>query len=179
MRFRRSHRNTQRSRMCSANRQPQSYHRTGHGIVPLTCCLELYSPRVEYTPCPSWSASGWRITSRRLSNNSSFVLPPPQRPQSSSSWARRTEACGHASTTGPSMIILSSCLILFPWSRPLSRNSVGPASSRSWTCRAPITSFVSGKATSERLRSLPPQATMNIGSCRMAFPTTRLSSRSL
>ncbi len=49
MRFRRSHLTSQCSRMCSANRQPRSYHRTGHGIVPLTCCLELYSPRVEYT----------------------------------------------------------------------------------------------------------------------------------
>ncbi len=29
--------------MCTGNREPRSYHRTGHGIVPLTCCLELYS----------------------------------------------------------------------------------------------------------------------------------------
>ncbi len=98
-----------------------------------------------------------------------------QRPRASSSWARRTEA----STTGPSMITLSSSLILFPWSRPPLRNSVGPASSRSWTCGAPITSFASGKATSGRRRSLSPQATMNIGSCRMAFPTPRPSSRGL
>ncbi len=97
----------------------------------------------------------------------------------SSSWARRTEACGPASTTGPSMIALSSSLILFPWSCPPSRNSVGPASSRRLTCGAPITSFVSGKATSGRQRSLSPQATMNIGLCRMAFPTPRPSSRGL
>ncbi len=32
----------------------------------------------------------------------------------------------------------------------------GPASSRSWTCVAPITLFISGKATSGRCRSLPP-----------------------
>ncbi len=65
---------------------------------------------------------------------------------------------------------MSCSLILFPWSRPPSRNSVGPASSRSWTCGAPISLFVYGKATSGRRRSLPPQATMNTGSCRMAFP---------
>ncbi len=65
---------------------------------------------------------------------------------------------------------MSYSLILFPWSRPPSRNSVGPASSRSWTCGAPISLFVYGKATSGRRRSLPPQATMNTGSCRMAFP---------
>ncbi len=43
MRSRRSRLTTRRSRMCTANREPRSYHRTGHGIVPLTCCLELYS----------------------------------------------------------------------------------------------------------------------------------------
>ncbi len=79
VRFRQSHLTT-RTRMCSANRQPQSYHRTGHGIVPLTCCLEQYSARVDYTPCQSRSASSWRIASKRLSNNSSFVLPPFQQP---------------------------------------------------------------------------------------------------
>ncbi len=68
------------------------------------------------------------------------------------------------------MITMSCSLILFPWSRPPSRNSVGPASSRSWTCGAPISLFVYGKATSGSRRSLPPQATMNTGSCRMAFP---------
>ncbi len=75
MRFRRSHRTTWNSRMFSPNRQPRSYHRTGHGIVPLTCCQELNSPRVEYTPCPFRSARQWRIASRRLSNKSSFVPP--------------------------------------------------------------------------------------------------------
>ncbi len=69
------------------------------------------------------------------------------------------------------MITLSSSLIHLPWSRLPSSNSVGHASSRSWTCGVPITLFVSGKATSGRQGSLPPQATMNIGSCHMAFPT--------
>ncbi len=135
---------------------------------PWDCAID------EYNPCPSWSARRWRITSRRLSNNSSFVLPPFQQPQVSSSWPRRTEACSHALTSGPSMITLSSSLILFPWSRPPSKNSVGPVSSRSWTCGTPITSFESGKATSGRRCSLPPKATVNIWSCRMSFPTPRL-----
>ncbi len=164
--------------MCSANRQPPSYHRTGHGTVPLTCCQELYSPRVEYTPCPSRNARRWRITSRRLSNSSSSVLPPLRQPRASS-WARRMDTCGPASTTGPSMITLSSSLILFPWSRPPSRSCVRPASSRSWTCGVPITSFVFGNATSGRRHLSPPQATMNIGLCRMALPNPRPSSRDL
>ncbi len=46
--------------------------------------------------------------------------------------------------------------------RPLSRNSVGPAFSLSWTCEARTTSFGCGRATSGRWHSLLLPATMNI-----------------
>jgi len=125
----RSHLTTRRSRMSSVNRQPPSYHLIGHGTVPSTCCLEPPLPRGGFTPCPSRSARRWRITSMRLSNNSLFDHPPHQRPRASSSWVRRTGACGPASIIEHSMNKLLNSLIHFPWSRPLSRNSVGLASS--------------------------------------------------
>jgi len=114
-------------------------------------------------------------------NNGSFVHLPHQRHQASSSsfWVRRTEACSPVSTTGPSTNTPSSSFTLFPWSRLPLMNSVGPASSRSWICGAPITSFVSGRAMSGKQLSSPLPATMSIRLCRMAWPTHRPSSRGL
>ncbi len=66
---------------------------------------------------------------------------------------------------------------LLPLVRPPSRNSVGYASSRSWTCGVHTTSFEPGKATSGRRHSSPLLATTNIGLCRMASPTHHPSSR--
>ncbi len=71
----------------------------------------------------------------------------------------------------------SNSLIHFPWSLPLSRNSVGHASSPSWTCGARITLFESGKAMNGRRPSLPLPATMNTLLCSMALPTPPPSSR--
>lgn len=59
------------------------------GIVPLTCCLQLHSPRVVCTCCPSRSARPWRTTSRRLSNNSSYALPNHLPPPASSLWLKK------------------------------------------------------------------------------------------
>ncbi len=41
------HLNTGRSRTSSVSRLPLSYHLTGHGTVPSTCCLEPNSLRAE------------------------------------------------------------------------------------------------------------------------------------
>ncbi len=132
----RSHLTTRRSRMYSASRQPLASHRIGHGTAPLTCCLRLNSQRVEFTLSPSQRARQWRIRSRRLSNKDSFSNRHPLLPPAFSSWAKRTEAWGHASTTEPWTHKQWSCLIHFPWSQPPSRNSVGPAYSPNWTCGA-------------------------------------------
>ncbi len=142
--------------MCSASRQPPAFHCIGHGTLPLTCCLELNSPRVEFTLCPSRSARQWRSTSRRLSNrdSSNHLHHPPH-------WLPKLTDSEAAVSTSHSP------------SRP--RNSVGPAFSPSWTCGSLITSFVSGRAMSGRRHSSHHLATMNIRSCRMAFPTHRPS----
>ncbi|KAL0161945.1 hypothetical protein M9458_041341, partial [Cirrhinus mrigala] len=42
--------NTWCSRMYSASKQPPTYHRIGHGIVPSTCFRGPSSPRSEYNP---------------------------------------------------------------------------------------------------------------------------------
>ncbi len=124
---------------------------------PWDCAIDLLPgatlPKGRVYPCPSRSARQWMTTSRRLSSKSSSVLPPHRPPRASSSWERKTEACGPALITGPSMLTQLNSPIHFLWSRPRSRNSVGLASSRSWTCGVRITSFVSGRATSGRLDS--------------------------
>ncbi len=140
-------------------------HRIGHGTVPSTCCLAQNPTRVRF------------IISRRLSNKVSSGHLHHLLPQASSSWAKRTEAWGPASTTEPWTHRLWSCRIHFPWSQPPSRNSVEPTSFPSWTCGARITSFASGRAMSGRRHSSHPQATTNIGSCRMAYPTHHPSSK--
>ncbi len=52
--------------MSSASRQPHNYHLIGHGTVPLICCLDINSPRVECIRCPFRCTRLWRNTSRRL-----------------------------------------------------------------------------------------------------------------
>ncbi len=128
-------------------------HRIGHGTVPSTCCLAQNPTRVRF------------IISRRLSNKISsghlhHLLP--HRP------------CIDYRALNSQTV---SCRIHFPWSQPPSRNSVEPTSFPSWTCGARITSFASGRAMSGRRHSSHPQATTNIGSCRMAYPTHHPSSK--
>ncbi|KAL0172696.1 hypothetical protein M9458_033007, partial [Cirrhinus mrigala] len=56
----RSQLSTWHSRMFSASKQPPTYHRIGHEIVPWSCYLGPSSPRGEYILCPSRYARRWR-----------------------------------------------------------------------------------------------------------------------
>ncbi len=92
-----SHLTTGRSRMSSVSRQPLVYHLTGHGAAPSTCCLDINSPRVEYIHCPSQSKAMEEYIKEAL-HQGIFDHPAHQQPQTSSSWVRRTGACGRVST---------------------------------------------------------------------------------
>ncbi len=171
---------TGHSRMSSASGWQPNFLLISHGTVQSTCYLGLLCPKAEFTHCPSRSRRPWRSTFRRHSNNTSFDHLHPLPLRVSSSWQKRMEACGCASTTVISTPKRWSIGTHFLWSRQL-WNSYGElASSPSWTCEAHTTSFVYAREMSGRPPSLHHLGTnMNIGLCRMAYPTLPLSSKAI
>ncbi len=155
-----SHLTTRRSRMWSASRQPLASHRIGHGTVPSTCCLELNSPRVEFTLCPSRSARQWRL----------HQGGSPTRIHPAIYITRCLKLCGQKGQRFEALYQLP----IFEFTDSEAALSTSPGTSYpqgtpwgpqpSLTCRARITSFASGRAMSGRRYSSHPQVTTNIGS---------------
>ncbi len=162
-------------------------HLQSASASPMAIPANYLSGAVE---CSVFLSSNFRlyleIQSQEFSSEQAKVairissLPPLQQPQASSSWERSTEACSHASTLRtPQWLHCQAHLSSSPGPGHPWGTLWGPVSSQSWTCGAPITTFISGKATSGRRRSLPLRVTMNIGLSHMTFQTPHSSSRGL
>uniref|UniRef100_A0A8C1TEZ2 CCHC-type domain-containing protein n=1 Tax=Cyprinus carpio TaxID=7962 RepID=A0A8C1TEZ2_CYPCA len=112
-------------------------------------------------PFPSRRRRPWRNTSRRLWLKATSVHPLPLLLRASSSWRKRTEACGPALTTKTSTRLLSSSDNPFLLSQQPWNTSIVPLSSPSWISAARITSSGYARGTSGRQPSSHPLDTTN------------------
>lgn len=80
----------------------QNFHLISHGSALSSWYLVPHCPKVKSILCRSWSRRRWMSTSWRHSSKGSFNHLHPL--LLASSWQRRMEACGRASTKGFSLI---------------------------------------------------------------------------